>query len=196
MDAWMLRRTGELVRECREWYDAFEFHRVYHRLHDFCTVDLSALYFDILKDRLYTFAPNNRGRRSAQTAIYRIASALLHLIAPTLVFTAEEVWKHLPKRANAPESVHMSSVSRRAGIDRRARRETQRRLGSHTCRSRRSAEGARAGARGKADFERSRGACYLDREERPRRAAQKTRCEPPWIFHRLASGSGRRRKRQ
>ena len=108
MDAWMLRRTGELVRECREWYDAFEFHRVYHRLHDFCTVDLSALYFDILKDRLYTFAPNNRGRRSAQTAIYRIASALLHLIAPTLVFTSEEVWKHLPKSASAPESVHMS----------------------------------------------------------------------------------------
>jgi isoleucyl-tRNA synthetase len=71
-------------------------------------VDLSALYFDILKDRLYTFAPNNRGRRSAQTAIYRIASALLHLIAPTLVFTAEEIWKHVPKRANQPESVHMS----------------------------------------------------------------------------------------
>jgi isoleucyl-tRNA synthetase len=108
MDAWMLRRTGELVRECREWYDEFEFHRVYHRLHDFCTVDLSALYFDILKDPLYTFAPNNRGRRSAQTAIYRIASALLHLIAPTLVFTSEEIWKHMPKRANQPESVHMS----------------------------------------------------------------------------------------
>jgi isoleucyl-tRNA synthetase len=108
MDAWMLRRTGELVRECREWYDAFEFHRVYHRLHDFCTVDLSSLYFDILKDRLYTFAPNNRGRRSAQTAIYRIASALLRLIAPTTVFTAEEVWKHLPKRAGEHESVHMA----------------------------------------------------------------------------------------
>ncbi len=108
MDAWMLRRTGELVRECREWYDGFEFHRVYHRLHDFCTVDLSALYFDILKDRLYTFAPKNPGRRSAQTAIYRIASALLTLIAPTLVFTAEEVWKHILKPASQPESVHMA----------------------------------------------------------------------------------------
>jgi isoleucyl-tRNA synthetase len=71
-------------------------------------VDLSALYFDVLKDRLYTFAPHNRSRRSAQTAVYRIASTLLHLIAPTLVFTSEEVWKHLPKRANEPESVHMS----------------------------------------------------------------------------------------
>jgi isoleucyl-tRNA synthetase len=108
MDAWMLRRTGAAIRECREWYDDFDFHRVYHRLHDFCSVDLSAFYFDVLKDRLYTFAPNNRGRRSAQTAAYRIASALLRLIAPTLVFTSEEVWKFLPHVAGEPESVHMA----------------------------------------------------------------------------------------
>jgi isoleucyl-tRNA synthetase len=108
MDAWMLRRTGAMIRECREWYDNFDFHRVYHRLHDFCSVDLSAFYFDVLKDRLYTFAPNNRGRRSAQTAAYRIASALLRLIAPTLVFTSEEVWKFLPHVAGEPESVHMA----------------------------------------------------------------------------------------
>ena len=95
-------------RECREWYDKFEFHRVYHALHDFCTVDLSSFYFDVLKDRLYTFAPKNRGRRSAQTAVYRIASALLRLIAPILVFTAEEVWKYLPRAAAEPESVHMA----------------------------------------------------------------------------------------
>ncbi len=97
IDAWMLRRTGALVRECREWYANFEFHRVYHALHDFCTVDLSAFYFDVLKDRLYTFAPNSLGRRSAQTAIYRIAGAIVRLIAPTLAFTSEEVWKHLPQ---------------------------------------------------------------------------------------------------
>jgi isoleucyl-tRNA synthetase len=108
MDAWMLRRTGTLVRECRQWYDNFEFHRVYHALHDFCAVDLSAFYFDVLKDRLYTFAPNNRGRRSAQMAVYRIASALVRLIAPTLVFTSEEVWKHLPRLAGDHESVHMA----------------------------------------------------------------------------------------
>ncbi len=59
MDAWMLRRTGELVRQCREWYTQFEFHRVYHAIHDFCVVDLSAFYFDVLKDRLYTSAPNS-----------------------------------------------------------------------------------------------------------------------------------------
>jgi len=108
IDAWMLRRTGAVIRECREWFDNFDFHRVYHRLHDFCAVDLSAFYFDVLKDRLYTFAPNNPGRRSAQTAAYRIASAVLRLIAPTLVFTAEEVWKFIPHAAGDSESVHMA----------------------------------------------------------------------------------------
>ena len=108
IDAWMLRRTGELVRECREWFDNYEFHRVYHRLQNFCTVDLSAFYFDILKDRLYTFAPRNRGRRSAQTAVYRIASALVRLVTPTLVYTAEEIWKHMPRLPGDPASVHMA----------------------------------------------------------------------------------------
>jgi isoleucyl-tRNA synthetase len=108
MDAWMLRRTGVLVRQCHEWYANFEFHRVYHALHDFCTVDLSAFYFDVLKDRLYTFAPKNRGRRSAQTAVYRIASAVVRLIAPTLAFTSEEVWRHVPHASSKTESVHMS----------------------------------------------------------------------------------------
>ena len=109
IDAWMLRRTGALVRQCLEWYDAYEFHRVYHALHDYCSVDLSAFYFDVLKDRLYTFAPNSRGRRSAQTAIYHIARALVRLIAPVLVFTSEEVWKHLPKAAWTTASVHMAN---------------------------------------------------------------------------------------
>src|ERR1700683_1184674 len=112
IDAWMLRRTGTLARECREWYANFEFHRVYHALHDFCAVDLSAFYFDVLKDRLYTFAPNSRGRRSAQTAIYRIAGAIARLIAPTLVFTSEEVWKHLPGSGSKMQSVHMSEFPR------------------------------------------------------------------------------------
>jgi len=109
MDAWMLRRTGALVRQCLDWYASFEFHRVYHALHDFCVVDLSAFYFDVLKDRLYTFAPNSRGRRSAQTAVYHIARALVRLIAPILVFTSEEIWKFLPQGASSAASVHMSS---------------------------------------------------------------------------------------
>ncbi|HEV2288874.1 MAG TPA: isoleucine--tRNA ligase [Candidatus Acidoferrales bacterium] len=107
MDAWMLHRAGELIAQCRAWYDAFEFHRVFHALHDFMVVDLSAFYFDVLKDRLYTFARRNKSRRSAQTAMYRITSALLRLAAPILVFTAEEVWKHFPRVSGDPESIHM-----------------------------------------------------------------------------------------
>jgi isoleucyl-tRNA synthetase len=118
MDAWMLRRTGALARQCREWYDNFEFHRVYHALHDFCTVDLSSFYFDVLKDRLYTFAPKSRGRRSAQTAVYRIASTLLRLIAPITVFTSEEVWKYLPRAASEPASVHMAAFPVAAELER------------------------------------------------------------------------------
>ena len=76
-------------------------------MHDFAVVDLSAFYFDILKDRLYTFAANNRSRRSAQTTIYRIASALLRLLAPILVFTAEEIWKFFPRPSSQPQdSIH------------------------------------------------------------------------------------------
>ena len=74
VDRWMLARTSRLVAKCAEFYEDFDFHRVYHALYDFCVVDLSAFYFDILKDRLYTFAPKGCARRSAQTAIYRIAS--------------------------------------------------------------------------------------------------------------------------
>ena len=69
-------------------------------------------YFDILKDRLYTYAPRNAARRSAQTAVYRIARALVRLFAPILVFTAEEVWKYLPKLDGDPESVHMTLFPR------------------------------------------------------------------------------------
>jgi isoleucyl-tRNA synthetase len=108
LDRWMLSRTAELVRQCRAWYDAFEFHRVFHALHDFCAVDLSSFYFDVLKDRLYTFAPQNRARRSAQTAIYRIAGALLRLAAPIIVFTSEETWGYFPRRAGDPDSVHLA----------------------------------------------------------------------------------------
>jgi isoleucyl-tRNA synthetase len=117
VDAWMLRRTGELIRKCRDWFEDFEFHRAYHAINDFCTVDLSAIYFDVLKDRLYTFAPKNLGRRSAQTALYRIASALVRLTAPILVFTSEEVWKYLPRVMGDPESVHMALLPEAAEFE-------------------------------------------------------------------------------
>src|SRR6266852_6391944 len=107
-DRWMLDRTTELVKKCCEWYANYEFHRVYHAIHDYCVVDLSAFYFDVLKDRLYTKAPRNKSRRSAQTAVWKIGSALVRLAAPILVFTAEEIWKYMPKAPGEPESVHMT----------------------------------------------------------------------------------------
>ena len=120
MDRWMLDRTADLVKKCREWYAAYEFHRVYHAIHDFCVVDLSSFYYDVLKDRLYTKAPRSKSRRSAQTAVWRITSALVRLMAPILVFTAEEIWKYLPKMQSEHESVHMTMFadeqSLRAGL--------------------------------------------------------------------------------
>src|SRR5262249_39123029 len=87
---------------CLAWYEAFEFHKIYHAVYDFATVDLSAIYFDVLKDRLYTSAARSQARRSAQTALHRLTYALVRLLAPLLAFTAEEVWKQLRQ----PESVH------------------------------------------------------------------------------------------
>jgi isoleucyl-tRNA synthetase len=108
IDRWMLDRTAELVKKCREWYSNYEFHRVYHAIHDFCVVDLSSFYFDVLKDRLYTKAPKSKSRRSAQTAVWKITSALVRLATPILVFTSEEIWKFLPKSTGEPDSVHIS----------------------------------------------------------------------------------------
>ena len=80
----------------REHYDNFVFHKLYQRLKDFCIVDLSSIYFDVLKDRLYTSAPKSQARRSAQTALWRLGEALVRLLAPVTSFTAEEVWGFLP----------------------------------------------------------------------------------------------------
>jgi isoleucyl-tRNA synthetase len=116
IDRWVLDRTTELVKKCREWYAGYEFHRVYHAIHDFCVVDLSSFYYDVLKDRLYTKAAKNKSRRSAQTVVWKITSALVRLIAPILVFTSEEIWKYLPKSQGEHESVHMSLFPEAAAI--------------------------------------------------------------------------------
>jgi isoleucyl-tRNA synthetase len=108
LDQYILTRTAQLNLKIRRAYDDFEFHRAYHALNEFVNTDLSALYLDVLKDRLYTFAPNAPARRSAQTALWRIAEALTRLIAPILSFTAEEVWSHLPQVEGREESVHLA----------------------------------------------------------------------------------------
>ena len=104
LDQWILVRADELVERCRGWYDAFEFHKVYHTVYAFATVDLSSVYFDVLKDRLYTAATKSKARRSAQTALYRLLDALVRLLAPIMSFTAEEVWGHMHR----PGSVHVA----------------------------------------------------------------------------------------
>ncbi|HUA85342.1 MAG TPA: isoleucine--tRNA ligase [Bryobacteraceae bacterium] len=108
IDRWILARTEDLIRRSRAWYREFAFHKVYRAVYDFATTDLSAVYFDILKDRLYTSATRSRARRSGQTALYRVHYALTRLLAPLLSFTAEEVWRFTAKPADAPESVHMA----------------------------------------------------------------------------------------
>jgi isoleucyl-tRNA synthetase len=108
LDQYFLLRTERMAERVKEWYRSMEFHRVYHQLHDFCAVDLSAIYFDVLKDRLYTFAPNGTARRSAQTALWRIAEAMVRLVAPIMSFTADEVWQRLPAVAGREDSVHLA----------------------------------------------------------------------------------------
>ncbi len=100
LDQWILLRAEDLVKRCRKHYDDFEFHKVYRSVYDFATVDLSSVYFDVLKDRLYTSAPKSLARRSAQTALYRLGFALTRLLAPVLTFTAEEVWPHLGEQGS------------------------------------------------------------------------------------------------
>ena len=108
LDQYILARTAELDAKVRRAYDTFEFHRAYHALNEFVNTDLSALYLDVIKDRLYTFAPNAAARRSAQTALWRIAEALTRLIAPILSFTADEVWPLLPHVEGREGSVHLA----------------------------------------------------------------------------------------
>jgi isoleucyl-tRNA synthetase len=114
-DRWALAKLDEVIRTVREAYEAYEFHTVYHTLYNFCTVTLSARYFDILKDRLYTFAPRNHARRSAQTAIYRIADGLARMLAPLLAFTADEIWENLPADQARPAFVHAALLPEASG---------------------------------------------------------------------------------
>ena len=116
IDQWILVRAEELVARCRIWYDDFEFHRIYRAVYDFAAVDLSNVYFDVLKDRLYTSAPRSQARRSAQTALYRINDALVRLLAPILSFTTEEVWKEMGRSGTVHTAYFPESAELSAGI--------------------------------------------------------------------------------
>lgn len=98
IDKWALNKLAALVARVKKAYDSFEFHQVYHSMHNFCVVDMSNFYLDVLKDRLYVEGTDSKSRRAAQTVIYTILSAMTRLIAPILPFTAEEIWQYLPSR--------------------------------------------------------------------------------------------------
>ena len=190
IDAWMLRRTGALVRAVpRVVRRISNFHRVYHALHDFCSVDLSAFYFDMLKDRLYTFAPKNRGRRSAQTAVYRIASALLRLHRADSRFhrprKSGSILPHVP--ASPKACTWRCSRPPRNSSTRWIR--AREKLGPPAGCARRSVEGARAGCEPRRQFR-----PISKRESRFRRRAIWQRCcrntrVAARVFHRLAGRS-------
>jgi isoleucyl-tRNA synthetase len=96
IDKWALCRLQRLIDNVTHAYDSYEFHKVYHAVHNFAATDLSAFYLDVLKDRLYASAPKSLQRRSAQTALMEILSALVRIMAPIISYTAEEVWRYLP----------------------------------------------------------------------------------------------------
>ena len=103
IDRWALARKGALVQKCLKGYEDYQFHQVYNALYNFCTVDMSAFYLDILKDRLYTCATHAQARRSAQTALWEILDAFTRLLAPILSFTSEEVY-HAMYEGRPPEA--------------------------------------------------------------------------------------------
>jgi isoleucyl-tRNA synthetase len=106
VDKWVLARAAEVFERCRRAYEDYEFHVVYHRILDLCTVVLSSLYLDISKDTLYCDAPASASRRSAQTALYEILRGLVSYLAPILSFTAEEIYEAMP--GTKEQSVHLT----------------------------------------------------------------------------------------
>lgn len=101
LDAWVITRSAELQQEIVAAYEAYQFHVIYQKLHNFCITDLGGFYLDIIKDRQYTTQADSLARRSAQTALYQVAEALVRWIAPILSFTAEEIWENLPGEREA-----------------------------------------------------------------------------------------------
>jgi len=118
-------RAEDLVARCRAWFENFEFHKVYHSVYAFATVDLSNIYFDVLKDRLYTSARKSKARRSAQTALYRLLDALVRLLAPLMSFTAEEVWTHMNRAGSVHTAYFPEPAELTAGLGDAARQRSK-----------------------------------------------------------------------
>ncbi len=110
IDRWAMDRLQELIARVREAYDNFLFHRVFSLLYNFCTVEMSSIYMDVLKDRMYCEAADSPARRSGQTAMAHILDALIRLLAPVLAHTAEEAWAALPVKGESVETVHLAAM--------------------------------------------------------------------------------------
>lgn len=107
IDRWILSRLSGLIKEVQKNYDAFEFHKVYRDVYSFCVYEVSSVYLDILKDRMYTFKADSRERRSAQTAMYELLVGLLKIMAPILIMTTDEAWSYVRRKDKA--SIHLES---------------------------------------------------------------------------------------
>ena len=110
IDRFALHKLQLIVDKARKAYDAYEFHVIYHTLYNYCTLDLSALYLDILKDRLYTSPPRAVERKSAQSVLYILLDTIAHLMAPILPFTSDEIWHYMPAKKDMKPSIHMTSL--------------------------------------------------------------------------------------
>jgi len=110
IDRWAMHRLQQVVGRVNQAYKDYDFHLVYHTLNNYCSVDLSAVYLDVLKDRLYTSRADSVERRSAQTVLYAVADALIRMLTPVLSFTAEEAYRYLPKPADAPVTTQLLSM--------------------------------------------------------------------------------------
>ena len=118
LDKWALMRLDALIDKANEGYNAFDFHIVFHAIHNFCVIDMSNFYLDIIKDRLYCEKENSELRRAAQTTMYRILSAVARLAAPIISFTAEEIWQYMPHTSeDDKESVFLNQMPEKSGIE-------------------------------------------------------------------------------
>ncbi len=117
IDKWAIYKLNELIDKVKAGYDTFEFHQVYHAIHNFCVVDMSNFYLDVLKDRLYTEKADSKERRAAQTTMFIILDALTRMLAPILAYTSDEIWKYMPHRSDADaENIVFNSMPEKLDV--------------------------------------------------------------------------------
>lgn len=117
IDRWALNKLDDLNKKVREGYDSFEFHQVYHAIHNFCVVDMSNFYLDVIKDRLYADKADGESRRAAQTTIYIILDAMTRMIAPILAYTSDEIWSYMPhSKEEDPACVLYNEMPQLTGV--------------------------------------------------------------------------------